>query len=63
MNKGLKNAKRAYNINHPWEKCGFCGGQGLVNLPDYYGNIQYDWYGNPIRINCPNCGGYGWVRR
>lgn len=29
-------------------QCKQCGGAGAVYIVDYYGNIQYDYYGSPI---------------
>lgn len=40
-------------------QCSQCGGSGIVCQIDYYGNIQFDYYGNPIMGQCPNCGGSG----
>lgn len=40
-------------------QCSQCGGSGAVYIVDYYGNIQYDYYGNPVIGQCPNCGGAG----
>lgn len=42
-------------------QCSQCGGGGVVYLLDYYGNIQLDYYGNPVIRQCPNCGGTGSV--
>lgn len=40
-------------------QCSQCGGSGAVYMVDYYGNIQYDYYGNPVISQCPSCGGAG----
>ena len=40
-------------------QCSQCGGRGAVYISDYYGNIQYDYYGNPVISQCPSCGGTG----
>ncbi len=40
-------------------QCSQCGGSGVVYVLDYYGNIQYDYYGNPAMSKCSNCGGAG----
>lgn len=40
-------------------QCSQCGGSGAVYVLDYYGNIQYDYYGNPVISQCPSCGGAG----
>ncbi|MBD5194922.1 MAG: hypothetical protein HDS71_08880 [Bacteroidales bacterium] len=40
-------------------QCRQCGGAGAVYMVDYYGNIQYDYYGNPMVSQCPSCGGSG----
>lgn len=40
-------------------QCNQCGGAGVVYMVDYYGNIQCDYYGNPIVGQCPSCGGAG----
>ncbi|MDE6322021.1 MAG: hypothetical protein K2L93_06955 [Muribaculaceae bacterium] len=42
-------------------QCSQCGGAGAVYMVDYYGNIQFDYYGNPIVSQCPSCGGTGSV--
>lgn len=42
-------------------RCSQCGGSGAVYVLDYYGNIQYDYYGNPVISQCPSCGGAGSV--
>lgn len=42
-------------------QCPQCGGSGIVYMVDYYGNIQYDYYGNPIVGQCPSCNGAGSV--
>lgn len=42
-------------------QCAQCGGSGAVYMVDYYGNIQYDYYGNPLISECPSCGGAGSV--
>lgn len=42
-------------------QCSQCGGSGAVYVVDYYGNIQYDYYGNPVISQCPSCGGAGTV--
>lgn len=39
--------------------CSQCGGAGAVYMVDYYGNIQYDYYGNPLVSQCPYCNGTG----
>lgn len=39
--------------------CGQCGGCGIVYLVDGYGNIMFDYYGNPQTSVCPVCGGSG----
>lgn len=39
--------------------CSQCGGAGAVYMLDYYGNIQYDYYGNPMVSQCPYCNGTG----
>lgn len=39
--------------------CGQCGGNGAVYLLDGYGNIMYDYYGNPQVSVCPVCSGAG----
>lgn len=41
--------------------CSQCGGAGAVYMLDYYGNIQYDYYGNPLVSQCPYCNGTGVV--
>lgn len=41
-------------------QCPSCGGSGLVYILDYYGNIQYDYYGSPIVGQCQACGGNGY---
>lgn len=40
-------------------QCSQCGGSGAVYMVDYYGNIQFDYYGNPVINQCPSCGGAG----
>lgn len=40
-------------------QCSQCGGAGAVYVIDYYGNIQYDYYGNPLVSQCPYCNGTG----
>lgn len=40
-------------------QCSQCNGAGAVYIIDYYGNIQYDYYGNPMITQCTNCGGAG----
>jgi len=42
-------------------QCAQCGGAGAVYVLDYYGNIQYDYYGNPLISQCPYCNGTGAV--
>ena len=39
--------------------CGLCAGQRYVFCVDAYGNIIYDFYGNPQIMPCPSCGGAG----
>ena len=39
--------------------CGQCRGNGAVYLVDGYGNIMYDYYGNPQVSMCLTCGGSG----
>ncbi len=39
--------------------CTQCGGTGAVYMLDYYGNIQYDYFGNPLISQCPYCNGTG----
>lgn len=41
--------------------CSQCGGTGAVYAVDYYGNMQCDYYGNPILNLCPTCNGTGTV--
>lgn len=48
------NEPRVYTV-----QCNQCGGAGAVYMVDYYGNIQYDYYGNPVVSQCPSCGGAG----
>lgn len=40
-------------------QCSQCSGSGVVYILDYYGNVQYDYYGNPLVSPCPSCGGSG----
>lgn len=42
-------------------QCSQCGGSGMVYIVDFYGNIQYDYYGNPVISQCPSCGGIGFT--
>lgn len=42
-------------------QCGQCNGSGAIYVRDYYGNIQYDYYGNPMVSQCTNCGGRGQI--
>jgi hypothetical protein len=42
-------------------QCPQCGGAGIVYMTDYYGNIQYDYFGNPMVGQCPYCNGTGVV--
>lgn len=39
--------------------CSQCGGVGFNYITDYYGNFQYDYYGNPLIQQCSYCGGSG----
>lgn len=48
-----------YEPQYYWVTCSQCGGVGAVYIVDYYGNIQYDYYGNPVVSQCPSCGGAG----
>lgn len=41
--------------------CSQCGGHGAVYVLDYYGNVQYDYYGNPVVNRCAYCNGTGAV--
>lgn len=41
--------------------CSQCGGSGAVYMLDYYGNVQYDLYGNPMVSPCSYCGGAGTI--
>lgn len=41
--------------------CSQCGGAGAVYIVDYYGNIQFDMYGNPLVTQCTSCRGAGAV--
>lgn len=41
--------------------CSQCGGGGTVYVLDYYGNMQYDYYGYPVISQCPSCGGSGYI--
>ncbi len=42
-------------------QCSQCGGAGAVYVLDYYGNIQYDYYGNPLVSQCLYCNGTGTI--
>lgn len=37
--------------------CPHCQGNGMVYATDMYGNLIYDYYGNPQVVYCPQCGG------
>lgn len=37
--------------------CSHCQGNGMVYATDMYGNLIYDYYGNPQVVYCPQCGG------
>lgn len=37
--------------------CPRCQGNGMVYMTDMYGNVVFDYYGNPQVVTCPNCGG------
>ena len=41
--------------------CPHCQGNGMVYATDMYGNVVFDYYGNPQVVNCPQCGGHGVV--
>ena len=41
--------------------CPHCQGNGMVYATDMYGNLIYDYYGNPQVVYCPQCGGNGVV--
>lgn len=41
--------------------CPQCQGAGMVYMTDMYGNVVFDYYGNPQVVPCPNCGGTGQV--
>lgn len=41
--------------------CPHCQGNGMVYATDMYGNLIYDYYGNPQVVYCPQCGGKGVV--
>lgn len=53
------NDESEYEPQYYTVTCSQCGGAGAVYMVDYYGNIQYDYYGNPIVSQCPSCGGAG----
>lgn len=37
--------------------CPQCQGNGIVYATDIYGNVIYDYYGNPQVVYCPKCRG------
>ena len=37
--------------------CPHCQGNGMVYVTDTYGNMMFDYYGNPQVTYCPQCGG------
>lgn len=43
-------------------QCSQCGGTGGAYVIDYYGNIQYDYYGNPLVSQCRYCQGTGVIQ-
>lgn len=41
--------------------CPYCQGNRMVYATDAYGNVVFDYNGNPQVIYCPNCQGNGQV--
>lgn len=41
--------------------CPYCQGNRMVYATDAYGNMVFDYYGNPQVVYCPQCGGNGVV--
>lgn len=41
--------------------CPYCQGNGMVYATDAYGNVVFDYYGNPQVTFCPKCQGNGQV--
>lgn len=41
--------------------CPQCQGNGMVYMTDIYGNMVFDYYGNPQVTYCPRCGGIGQI--